>query len=497
MPKVSNKLIVIILFLIAISIRLYGLSEHSLFADEITWMAKGKEYFFALKQINLNYFNNGPWLDKSTTWPIALPMSLLSGIMLVFFAPGQSSRSAGILNDITAGRIPPAIIGAIFIPIFYLLISRYVSKKIAIISALLLALDPVSLGLSRWVSQDLMLMVTSFLGLILFFENKPFLSLIVSPFFTSMAILTKPQGGVVVIALLIYLLTVEKGKKKAEFIKFLKWIFMVVILTIVFFPFLWNNPFKMLWYLKTQAETISQTPPIIFLGQITTDPPWYYYLATLPFHLTEVVFVGIMAGVMGIRRVKLSPFLRTSIIYSLLFFIIISWSPQKLGIRYAFPIWPYLFLLAAFGLTKIESIIKQKWQKIYWSVIFIASIIAVVKFYPSYYLYYNQFVSPQQYQKLESIGFCDGIKPAMEYLNPKLHEGIKIMFYDCNFSANYYTGYTLNHVYAVSDQPEYIVLETYSSQKNPLLEPSLKDFGYHLIKEINFKSLLLARIYAK
>lgn len=480
--------------------RLYGLSEHSLFADEITWMAKGKEYFFALKQTNLNYFNNGPWLDKSTTWPIALPMSLLSGIMLVFFAPGQSSRSVGILNDITAGRIPPAIIGALFIPIFYLLISRYVSKKIAMISALLLALDPVSLGLSRWVSQDLMLMVTSFLGLILFLENKSVLSLIISPFFTSMAILTKPQGGVVVISLLIFALMA----RKKELAKFAKWFLITTIFTVISFPFLWNNPFKLVLYLETQLRAISTVqPPVNFLGQVTTTPAWCYYLITLPFHLPETVLLGALAGIIIAfiafrkRKLKLSPFVKISFIYSLLFLIIISWSSQKLGIRYAFPVWPYLYLLSAFGLVKLAEFLGKKWQKIYWLVVFIFPILAVVKFYPSYYLYYNHFISPQQYQKLESVGFCDGIKPAMEYLNPKLHEGIKIMFYDCNFSANYYTGYTLNHVYAVNDQPEYIVMETYSSQKNPLLEPSLKDYGYRPIKEINFRGLLLARIYAK
>jgi hypothetical protein len=77
--KRKDKLIPILLFLVAFLIRLYGISAHSLFADEITWMVRGKELFFALKQANLNYFINGYWLNKDTTWPIAMPMSLLSG----------------------------------------------------------------------------------------------------------------------------------------------------------------------------------------------------------------------------------------------------------------------------------------------------------------------------------------------------------------------------------------------------------------------------------
>lgn len=500
----KEKFLLIALLAVALIVRIFGIGQHSLFSDELIWMVRGKELFFAVKQLNYKFFESGWWLDKTTTEPLGLPMAFLGGTMLVLFSPGQSRLSLGILNEVVAARLPAAVIGSFFIVAYYFLLKKFTGSKVALVASILLLFDPVYLGLSRWLHQDLMLMVSSFLALILFVRSNSWKSLAVSSFFASLAILTKPHGILVAVTLLFYSLVIESKRRKREFIKFLKWGTVVAAFTIGLFPFLWKNPVsQILLYWQTQAEVVSHGQPMNFLGRIVAKPAWYYYLVIFPFHVPETILIGILVGGIGFFSkikgclFKIKPFVAISLIYGLLFFTTVSWAGRKLGIRYLVPLWPYVYLLASFGLVKISSLISRSWQKIYWLLVFGILLIEMAQFYPSYYLFHNHLISSKNYQRMESVGFCDGIKPSMEYLSPKLYENAKILFFDCNASAYYYTGYTLKHVHLLEDEPEFVVVEPYSSQKFPNFEPSLEKNGYRLIKNIEFRGILLANIYEK
>lgn len=494
--------IVIFLFFIALAIRLIGIDEHGLFHDELSWMVRGKELFFAVKQFNLNFFESGWWLNRFAAEPLGLPMAFLAGIMLVVFSPGQSRLSLGIIPDIIAARIPVVIIGSLFIPVYYLLIRKYIDKKIALVAALLMVFDPVSLGLSRWLHQDLALAATSFISLLLFIRNRSGMTLLASAVFASLALLTKPQGFLIPISLFIYCLSVSRLERKTFFTKLGKWLFMVGCLVIIAFPFLWRNPLtQMLLYLKTQLSVVSQGHLVYFLGQITRNPPWYYYLAITPFHLTEAVLLGVIAGLIGVfvsfkkRFFKLSPLAKISLIYSLLAFLTVSLASKKLGIRYLFPLWPYILLFAGWGLFTLSNLFTTNFRKVFWFFIFAFTIIEVLRFYPSYYLFHNHLISARQYQEMELVGVCDGIKPAMEYLAPLINEGSKIMFLTCGATANYYTGYSLKIVEDIKEEPEYIILEKNYAQRFPQTISSIEENNYQLLKEIDFRGISLVTIY--
>ena len=500
---ISQKHIIpLSLFLLALAIRIFGISNHGLFHDELSWMVRGKELFFAVKQFNLKFFESGWWLNRFAAEPLGLPVAFLAGIMLVVFAPGQSRLSLGIIPDIIAARIPVVIIGSLFIPVFYLLIRKYVDKKIALIATLLMVFDPVSIGLSRWLHQDLMLAVTSFISLLLFIRSPSGMALLISAVFASLALLTKPQGFLVPISLFIYCLTVSRVERKTFFIKFGKWLFAVGCLVIIAFPFLWRNPLmQMLLYLKTQLSVVSQGHLVYFLSQITRKPSWYYYFIISPFHLTEAVLLGVIAGLIGVfitfkkRFLKLSPLAKISLIYSLLFFITVSLASKKLGIRYLFPIWPYIFLFAGWGLFMISNLVPARIRKMFWLLVFAFTIIEVLKFYPSYYLFHNHLISAEQYQEMELVGVCDGIKPAMEYLGPLIGEGSKIMFLTCGATANYYTGYSIKIVEDIKEEPEFIVLEKNYAQRFPQTISFIEESNYQVLKEIDFRGISLVTIY--
>lgn len=498
-----SKLKIILLFIIAFLPRVFDLGGNSLFADEITWMSRSKAVYAAVRSGVWEYFKTGWWLDKTMAEPIGIPVTFLGGVAMTYLTPGYSSHSLNITRDFIATRIPEAIIGILFVPVFYLLLKKFTNDKIAFITALLIALDPVSISLSRWLHQDMALMAFSTLSLLIFFYSDRKVATIFSAIFASMTILTKPQGFIVPLTVFAVCVIGIVKKEKINLKRLGLWVLVIISCTVLFFPFLWHEPIKgMIQYLSTQIGNANNGQLTFFNGQITTSPPWYYYFAIFPFRVPESVFMGLLVGlILGIQNLRKSffgnKFIQVAIIYSVIFLFTISLSNKKIGIRYLFGIWPYIYITAVYGLTLIEKHVKKVYKWAFWLVVFLFPVWGILKFYPSYYLYYNHFISPQKFQSLESIAFCDGVKPSVEYLEPKLYHGITIMLSGCDSGINYYTGFTINRVNNVSDKPEYVIEETHDAQKFPNTVKQIRESGYKEIKQIDFRGIILAKIYQK
>jgi hypothetical protein len=347
------------------------------------------------------------------------------------------------------------------------------------------------------------LMAFSTLSLLVFLYSKSKIATVSSAFLVAMAILTKPQGFIVPITVFaVYLIGIVK-KEKVDFKRLGLWIFTTIICVIIFFPFLWHDPVGgMVKYLSTQIGNANNGQLTYFNGQITTSPPWYYYFAIFPFRVPETVLAGFFIGlVFGMRSLRKqfhkNKLFQAGLIYLIVFLITISLSNKKIGIRYLFGIWPYIYIVAVYGLTLVEKHVKKVYKWIFWLVVFIFPIWGILKFSPSYYLFHNYFISPQNFQSLESIAFCDSVKPSIKYLEPKLYHGIILMLPGCDSAINYYTGFTIKRVNEVSGKPEYIIEETHDAQKFPNTVKQIQESGYKEIKRIDFRGIILAKIYQK
>jgi hypothetical protein len=501
--KISLKYKVIILFLIAFLPRIVNLGGHSLFADEITWMVRAKGVYAAVHSHIFSFFDNGWWLDTKASEPIGIPMAFLGGVAMTYLSPGYSNYSLNIARDFVAARVPAVLMGSLFVPIFYLLLRKLINDKFAFTASLLIALDPVSIGLSRWLHQDLALMVFSTLSLLIFLYSKNKFATLASAFLAAMAILTKPQGFLIPITLIIFVGIQFLTTRKTDIKRLIFWLILAGIFTVLFFPYLWTNPIgRMLKYLAIQNTNALNGHGTFFNGYVTRNPPWYYYFAIFPFRVPESILLGFLTGlILAFLNLKKgfckSGFVQVALIYSILFVITISITAKKLGIRYLFGVWPYIYILATYGLFRIAEKLKGLNKKIFWFCVLIFSVWGIVKFYPSYYLFYNHFINPQEEQNLESIAFCDGVKPAIEYLEPNLYQGIKIMLPGCNAAMNYYTGYTLKSVSSINEEPDYIIEETHITKQDPEAAIQIQSLGYKEIKELDFRGLILAKIYQR
>ena len=499
----SLKFKILLLFIIALLPRIIGLGQHDIFVDEITWMSRCKDVYAAVRTLSWNSGNSNWWLTPGIAEAIGLPVTFLGGISMTYLSPGYSVHSLNIMRDFVATRLPVALIGTFFIPIFYLLLRKFINDKIAFVTSMLLALDPISVGLSRWLHQDMAMTAFSVLSLMLFLVSKRKLSIVASAFFASMAILTKPQGFLLPITLIIVSVIAFLTKQKVYIKQLLVWLVLTAAFTILFFPYLWSNPVgNMLHYLSFQVSNVDLGNLTYFNGQITNNPPWYYYFVIFPFRVPESVLVGFLTGFVLLLINFKNNFLKnklfqTALVYSVIFVFVISSSDKKLGIRYLYGIWPYIYILAASGLIFLERFISRPLKKVYWLVVFLFPVWGILKFYPSYYLFYNHFIGPQQFQSLESVGYCDSVKPAIEYLGPKLYHGVKIMLPGCDAAINYYTGFTIDRINSVAEKPDYIIEETDIVQKTPDVLNQIQSARYQEIKEIDFRGLVLAKIYQK
>ena len=499
----STTFKVFLLFVIAFLPRIINLGGHVVFVDEITWMSRAKDVYAAVRTLTWSQYNVKWWLITTTTEAIGLPVTFLSGIAMTYLSPGYSVHSLNITTDYIAARLPVVLIGTFFIPIFYLLLKKFINDKLAFVTSLLLAIDPIAIALSRWVQHDTALMAFSSLSLLLYLISKRKINVVLSAFLASMAILSKPQGFLIVFTLLIFYVVSFLTKQRISFKKLLVWLVLTAAFTVLFFPYLWSNPIgNMLTYLATQTSYVGMGNLTYFNGAITSNPPWYYYFFIFPFRVPESVLIGFLVGLIlflvNIKsKLSRNKFFQVIFIYSVIYMLLMSFSNKKLGIRYLLGVWPYMYIVAASGFIYLEKFIRRSFKKVYWLVILLFPIWGILKFSPVYYDYYNHFITPQKFQSLESVAYCDSVKPAIEYLGPKLHQNIKLMLLGCDVAINYYTGYTIDRVQSPFENPEFIIEEYANGQKSLDIYSQIQKAGYQEIKEIDFRGLILAKIYQK
>lgn len=467
------------LLVLSLFVRLYNLEGHSLIADEVTWMVRAKELIYATRAGNLHFFETAWWTRTDDVEAISLVNTFLSGLMYYFTVEGQSHYSPGIFSQTLAVRIPGAVLGAVFIPLVYVFVKKHLGGKVAMIAAILMVLDPVMIGTARIFNQDSTLMILSALALLIYVYNSNKWTLMASALFTAAAFLTKPQG--LLIPLVVILSRARSWKQTGI------WLVVVVATIYGIWPYLWKDPLRVVGYLQAQQRiSATQNREVIFLGRHVENPPWYYYLVTVPYHIQEPILIGCGLWLVARRKkLQLNALSRVGMLYVLVYLVVISTSSIKLGARYALPIWPFMTLAAAAGLARLKGHT--------WTALMVLPIAALVKFSPYYYLYFNSLTTPSAYQQRETVGFCDGIKPAIEYLAPKLYHGVTLDILYCYPTAQYFTNYTLVQT-PLEKNPKFIIVE---NQVKPEVERKIVAAGYTMEKEIEFAGLIMTRIYTK
>lgn len=493
--KVINILFLALLFAVSLIPRAYQLESTEIFPDEITWTARSRESFLALKTGNPYYFKDGWWKTNSDTEAINLPTTIISGASIFFLAKNQPTHySLNLFPDYIAARIPIVIINSLFIVLFYF-ISRKVThnQTAAFLGSFMLALDPIYLGLSRWVLSDTLLAVWIFLSLSSYlFVKKNAFSILLAASFLSLAFLTKPTAILLLVVFLVYCVS---NKLAYSPLKYLITLLVFTLLT----HLLWLGTtgvigWEILEYLLRQSQLAQKPFTTFFVGEITTNPPFYYYIYQLVVRLPLLALVGLVGFVLH-KKLKLpsKKIVLSILLFIFLYLLAMSLSTKKLGIRYVFPVIPWLYLFASLPLATIATKLNKKVKLLYFLLIGVYELSMAIHYFPNYSLYYNQLIGgPANAQKYDLPGLCMGARDSVFFLE-KNYSARSVAYMGCAKTViPYYSGVSITTNW---EKERFVIIEESFRILSPD-EPAVLYFSNQEPVHINsWRGIVLARVY--
>lgn len=424
----QNILLVIALFLIALSFRLWDLNATGGTWDEWAYFSAGRHYVWNLLHRN---FDPKIWAENAEVPPVA---KYIYGVANLLFVKGR---------DYTASRVLSAIMAALTCIIVYLVGKEFFKKRVGILAALILAFLPpfVAHGKIAAIESPVALFFT--LTVYFFLQgirtgNQ--LKYLLSGLFCGVALGTKFTSVLLfVLVFLIFLLAKRQELlKKREITIPLALIFFPLIALFTFvasWPWLWRSPF---WQLMNSAMTYQGYGPLIreyFLGRIVRLPAYYYLVY---FAATTPALILILLGSFVHKTLKN----RTFYLFSLALWLLVPflWSFGGLradGIRYIYPIYPPLSLISAIGFFHIADALPLRRYKRaaggLISAMVVGYLVATCLIVHPYYLdYYNEIVggpkNVYRHRWFEIGWWGEGIKEAVEYVNKNASPGSYVYF---------------------------------------------------------------------
>ena len=358
------------------------------------------------------------------------------------------------LAYIQAARLPMAVMASLAVLGMYLLARRLVGERIALVAALFIAFDPFFMAHSRILHVDAPLtyfMFLSFLAFLLYLREGKWRWLALSGLAGALATLSKTAGAalvpILVVTGLIYALrppndltqpAVRRGRIPPGWRRFIvalaAWGAVAAIAFYALWPSMWVDPGRAIyWITRNVVNVAGAAHPTsgVFWGPTGSDQSPFYYLVSLPFHLTPLVLIGMLAGVVvtwrlrGYRMVLLALWT-----YVILFTVAVSLVERR-GDRYLLPVYLALDLLAAvvlchFGgwinrqvgkILKTPTAIRQA-QYILCGIVLLAVLLPTLATYPYYFTYLNPLVGGGYTAPyLINIGWGEGLDQAADYLN--------------------------------------------------------------------------------
>lgn len=287
---------------------------------------------------------------------------------------------------IAPSRLPFAVIGALFVPLLYGFLRRLFNPWVAVIVAVIIALHPYQIALSRVVHHDsfnTMFMVLSLLALVGYWlRGWPWYWLLLSAVLGGLALLSKQVSWflppfVAVLAGLTWIYgwvdNASPGKRLRYLISSQNWrtigrlvgegLLWGIIASLTFvalFPAMWVTPGDVLQTIFVNStRLVEEGHSHFFLGQVSFDPGPLFYpvgwsLRATPFEI--IGLFGLFAAILSfiVRRQPLGKWLATHpvemalLTYTGLLLFFVSISGKKM-VRYFSPAFPVLDLFAAFG----------------------------------------------------------------------------------------------------------------------------------------------------
>lgn len=517
--KNSNHLISLALFLLALIPRLPNLGRF-LTADEFLWVDRSRNFLAGLT--NLAYrcetvvekwqFAEGLACTLRTGHPGVTTMWTGSlGFALRWLADGRPTNLHNYVvgvstNPLDASFVAPerlgtVIITSLWVVAVYWLARRLFGAPVALIAALLIALDPFHIALSRVIHHDALsttFMTLSVLTVLVYWGQKTGRGwLIVSGVLAGFGFLSKSPALYLMpfVALVGLWFAVKQiwgmaygvtrtGKSPTPYslllttlLDGLLWFAAALAVVFIFWPAMWVIPIETVetvFFIGSKYAAGGHAKGNYFLGVISQDPGALFYPVTWLYRASPPALIGLIAlpVVWFLQRKNMPPgntfesrnasYLPNFSLFALLLLFIFGYYllmtiGEKKQDRYFLPAYPWLNLLAAIGLVGLTSLITHHAScithyalrplTILTPLILIINGLLVAGHFPYYFTYYNPLLGgPKAAAKAMTIGWGEGLDLAADYLNQSVNPAHTRVssWYQSTF-APYYHGQAISY----------------------------------------------------
>ncbi len=382
--RTQNTLLIILVALVALLPRLPGLDVFLTADEPKSWFGRSIQFLDALARADFAATFDSPAPGVTTMWAGSI------GLLVEYARQGFPGKLTTFLTNVPFDPLNPAILPFIRLPIVLIAVltailtyiwgRHAIGRPAALLTALLLALDPFLLALTRILGHDGLVALFMWLSLVAFLRAKEAHQfsrkfIIISGAIGGLAFLTKyPSlflGAFIALVMLIFhwhWAQTWPGLLRNWIIDVAIWSVAAGLIFVLLWPAMWVDPLGRVLTIVQDALRASGSPHqkgSFFFGQPVPDPGTSFYLIITLFKTTPVLWLGWLLALAGLiagwrRGLTKSFWYQTALIFlafSLLFGLLVTVGGKKQD-RYILPSFPSLTALAALGFTQFLLILK-------------------------------------------------------------------------------------------------------------------------------------------
>ncbi len=466
----------VLLFMLALLPRLPDLGRF-LTADEFLWVDRSRNFLAGLTNaawqcttvVEKWEFAEGLACTLRTGHPGVTTMWTGSfGFVLRWLADGRPTSLHKYVAEVATNpldatfiapeRLGTVLITSLWVVAVYWLARRLFGRPIALVSALLIALDPFHIGLSRVIHHDALsttFMTLAALTALIYWGQQPGPGrrwLILSGVLGGFGFISKSPAMYLMpfIALTgLWFLIADRRRGPATalwpqlgqtVLDGLLWFAVAGTVVFAVWPAMWVIPretIETVFFIGSKYATGGHAKGNFFLGDVSQDPGALFYPVTWLYRTTPLILIGIIGAIINwtvqpssqqkktrssftIHHSSFQRYLPLMLLFIVGYYLLMTIGEKKQD-RYFLPAYPWLTFIAAYGLISITRMLKfsNRLKTLAATILLVNGTLVALNF-PYYFTYYNPLLGGiKSAANAVTIGWGEGLDLAADYLNQK------------------------------------------------------------------------------